>query len=131
MDGAPERTAQRYRQANKLKPNGRKGTAKTPDNKLSEQKRTDINNTANQQKFAELPPSLIVPTLADAGKYLAAESTFYWVLCEKDQLTRRGKAKPAVNEHPEAIQVTDPNQLWSWTYRICPPLAKDCVYTST
>ncbi len=37
--------------------------------------------------------SQIVPILADRGRYIVSESSFYRVLCEADQLAHRGKAQ--------------------------------------
>lgn len=126
--GISERTVQRYRQSTEIKPDGRKDAAKTPANKLSEQERIDIINTANRQEFADLPPSQIVPILADDGEYLASESTFYRVLREKDQLTHRGKSKPAVNNRPEPILATGPNQLWSWDITYLPTTVRGIYF---
>ena len=88
-------------------------------NKLSERERQQILETANAPEFAALPPSQIVPALADRGLYLASESSFYRVLREADQLARRGKAKPPARQRPMPLQASAPNQLWSWdiTYR--------------
>lgn len=128
--GISERTVQRYRQSAEIKPDGRKDAAigRAPANKLSEQERLNIIETANQQKFADLPPSQIVPILADAGEYLASESTFYRVLHAEDQLTHRGKAKPAGNNRPEPIQATGPNQLWSWDITYLPTTVKGLYF---
>jgi len=63
---------------------------------------------------AHLPPSQIVPSLADQGRYIASESSFYRVLRESDQLAHRGKAKPATRQRPKPLQGDAPNQLWSW-----------------
>jgi len=128
--GISERTVQRYRQSVEIKPDGRKNAAigKSPANKLSEQERMDIIATANQQKFADLPPSQIVPLLADDGDYLASESTFYRVLKEKDQLTHRGKARPAVNNRPEPILATGANQLWSWDITYLPTTVRGLYF---
>ncbi|TCK33857.1 homeodomain-containing protein, partial [Paraburkholderia sp. BL8N3] len=48
-----------------------------PGNKLSEAERQQILEVANSEEFASLPPSQIVPGLADRGVYLASESSFY------------------------------------------------------
>ena len=40
-----------------------------------------------QPEFASLPPSQIVPMLADQGLYLASESTFYRVLKAHDPVS--------------------------------------------
>ena len=76
------RTVQRWRQHGEVPPDGRKAASRNrvPGNKLSEAERAEILATANQAKFANLPPSQIVPTLADEGCYLASESTFYRIL---------------------------------------------------
>lgn len=114
--GVCVRTVQRYRCHNEVQPDGRKAAAvgRVPANRLSEQERAAIVETANQPEFAHLPPSQIVPALADQGRYLASESTFYRILRTKDQLTRRGRAKAPSHSRPQALEATAPNQLWSW-----------------
>ena len=126
--GISERTVQRYRRSKEIKPDGRKDAATVPANKLSEQERKAIIITANQPEFAELPPSQIVPLLADKGEYLASESTFYRILREEDQLTHRGKAKAPVNNRPEPIVATGPNQLWSWDITYLPTVVKGLYF---
>lgn len=114
--GVSVRTVQRYRRHGEVKPDGRKAAAagRVPANRLSEQERTAIVETANQPEFAHLPPSQIVPALADEGCYLASESSFYRVLRAKNQLTRRGRVKAPSHSRPQALEATAPNQLWSW-----------------
>ena len=126
--GISERTVQRYRQAAEMKPDGRKDAATVPANKLSEQERKNIIATANQPKFIKLPPSQIVPLLADDGEYLASESTFYRVLREEDQLTHRGKARAPVNNRPEPLLATRPNQLWSWDITYLPTTVRGLFF---
>jgi methylphosphotriester-DNA--protein-cysteine methyltransferase len=50
----------------------------------------------NQEEFSHLPPSQIVPTLADRGIYIASESTIYRILREANQLKHRGHSKEPV-----------------------------------
>ncbi|MNG03009.1 hypothetical protein D3C84_860670 [compost metagenome] len=50
----------------------------TPCNALSEVERQAIVTLCNSPEY--LPPSQIVPRLADQGRYLASEATFYRVL---------------------------------------------------
>jgi len=52
----------------------------SPANKLSAEERQRIVATANSAGFASLPPSHIVPRLADQGEYLASEASFYRVV---------------------------------------------------
>jgi putative transposase len=95
---------------------GRKAASRNrvPANKLTETERAKLLETANQQKFANLPPSQIVPKLADEGIFLASESTLYRVLRAEKQLAHRGRAKAASKKRPEPFVATEPNQLWSW-----------------
>ncbi len=47
---------------------------------LSLAEREAVLEICNRPENADLPPTQIVPTLADAGEYLASESTFYRIL---------------------------------------------------
>ena len=69
---------------------------------------------ANQPQFAHLSPHQIVPALADQGRYLASEATFYRVLRTANQLARRGRAKAPARVRPAPLKATGPNQVWSW-----------------
>ena len=55
-----------------------------PANKLPEEELTDVLKRVNALRFADLPPTQIVPILADEGTYLASESTVYQILREAD-----------------------------------------------
>jgi len=61
-----------------------------PANKLSASERTAVLEACNSKELAGLPPSQIVPNLADQGRYLASESSLYRILCTDGQhLDRR------------------------------------------
>jgi putative transposase len=51
-----------------------------PRNKLSAEDCAAVLSLCNSTEFASLPPSQIVPKLADQGQYLASESSFYCIL---------------------------------------------------
>ena len=88
---------------------------RTPANKLSEEERGEILRISNSAEFRSLPPSQIVPRLADEGTYVASESSFYRVLRDADQVNRRGRANaPRSVPKPEGFQATGRNQVWSW-----------------
>jgi len=110
------RTVQRWRQDDTVKVDGRKAGAqgRVPANKLAAAERDELLATANAPQFAHLPPSQIVPRLADEGRYLASESSFYRVLREEKQLAHRGKAKAPTHSRPPELVATAPNHLWSW-----------------
>ena len=86
-----------------------------PANKLSEAEREQIIKTCNLPEYKSLPPSQIVPILADKGEYIGSESSFYRILRDADQLHRRGRAEqPKAHPKPKGFNATGPNQLWSW-----------------
>jgi transposase InsO family protein len=88
---------------------------RTPANKLSDEEREAILTVCKQQEYQSLPPSQIVPRLADNGEYIASESSFYRVLREADQVHRRGRSNPPRTvPKPEGFKATGPNQVWSW-----------------
>lgn len=92
-----------------------------PANKLSPAERQAILELSNTAEYQDLPPSQIVPKLADKGIYLASESSFYRILKANNQLKHRGKAKPKqIKNKPKSHTATAPNQVWSWDITYCP-----------
>ena len=76
--------------------------------------------TANSAPYQHLPVSQIIPLLADNGRYLASESTFYRILRAEVQLTHRKAYKPCRHKRPEAYEARRPNQVWSWDISYLP-----------
>ena len=112
--GFSERTLQRW-----LREGGgedRRPTAlrPAPSHALSEEERAAIVAVSNTAEFASLPPSQIVPKLADRGEYLGSESSFYRVLKAQDQQHHRGRAKAPQRRVLTTHEATGPNQLWCW-----------------
>lgn len=88
---------------------------RVPANKLTQEERARILDVCNQPEYKSLPPTQIVPRLADEGCYIASESSFYRVLREAEQVNRRGRAEvPRTVAKPKGYQATGPNQVWSW-----------------
>ncbi len=86
-----------------------------PANKLTEEERSQIIDICNHPEYKSLPPSQIVPRMADKGKYIASESSFYRVLSQVNQLHRRGRAHaPRTVTKPKGYKAKGPNQVWSW-----------------
>ncbi len=95
----------------------RRATAQrpAPHNKLSAQEREQVLLTCHRPEFKSLPPSQIVPALADRGEYLASESSFYRVLRAANEQHDRGRAKPRQKRaKPDEYQTRGPNQCWTW-----------------
>ena len=96
-----------------------------PSHALTEQERASIIETANQPEYSSLPPSKIVPLLADKGQYLASESSFYRVLKAHDQLHHRGRSKAPTKQHqPVTHHAFAPNQVWMWDVTWLPSQVK-------
>lgn len=114
--GISHRTYQRWSAGDDIEPDQRPEAARPePTNKLTRQEREEILATCNRSEYASLPPSQIVPDLADKGLYLASEASFYRVLNEAGQLHHRGKAQaPRKVSQPKAFKASAPNQVWSW-----------------
>jgi hypothetical protein len=113
--GLSERTLQRWQAGGTVRCDQRPLRDYQPPHKLTEIERTEVLAVANSDEFGHLPPSQIVPRLADQGRYLASESTFYRILREENQLAHRRSEQPAqVRAKPRAICATAPNQLYSW-----------------
>jgi len=92
-----------------------------PKNKLTELDRQRIIKVANEPDYADLPPCKIVPMLADEGRYIASESTFYRVLKAENQLQHRQKSKPVRQvKKPRALTATGANQIYSWDITYLP-----------
>lgn len=85
-----------------------------PANRSSEDERLHILAVANSEEFGSLPPSQIVPALADRGVFIASESCFYRVLKAASQQHHRGRAKKPSNRVVTSHCTTGPKQVWSW-----------------
>ncbi|MEB0172311.1 helix-turn-helix domain-containing protein, partial [Undibacterium sp. CCC1.1] len=103
-----ERTLQRWKidqvteQADR-----RTGRVQVPQNQLSSEERQQVLAIANSPEYGHLPPSQIVPRLADDGIYVASESTFYRLLKAKNMLVHRGEEKPRQPRNkPRALKAT-------------------------
>lgn len=82
----------------------------------------------NSEEYKSLPPSQIVPSLADVGIYVASESSIYRILKDNKQLHPRGKSKPRTHSKPEQYIATGPNQIWSWDITYLPTSIKGLFY---
>jgi len=110
--GLDRRTVQRWKSG--PIDDQRRGPRRSPANKLSDVERRRVLDVVNGPEHRDLPPSQIVPRLADQGTYLASESSMYRILREADQVKERGRAKPRQHRRPEPHVATGPNQIYSW-----------------
>lgn len=91
-----------------------------PDTALSEEERQAIIHVCNETPYASLPPSQIVPALADQGIYLASESSFYRILKAEGQGEHRGRTKAPEKRVLQTHIASGPNQVWSWDISYLP-----------
>ena len=110
------RTLQRWTRGGDINPDQRPtAPRKPPKNKLSAQERSEILEICHEPPNADLPPTQIVPRLADNGIYLASESTFYSVLREAKELRHRGRSKaPLRRKRPTTHIAKHPCEVWTW-----------------
>ncbi len=85
-----------------------------PKNKLTKEEKEKILEVVKQEEFVDLPPTQIVPKLADQSVYIASESSFYRVLREQNMQNHRGRSKKPERRIPESHLAKAPNQVWTW-----------------
>ncbi len=111
-----DRTLRRWTKDGQIHPDRRPLVPRPePANKLSAAECAAVLEVCNSKEFASLPPSQIVPKLADQGRYLASESSFYRILRADGQQHHRGRAKPPVRRKPPtSYQASAPCEVWTW-----------------
>jgi putative transposase len=125
--GLSQRTLKRWRTADGTVTQDQRPEADRVEqpHQLTAEEKAAIVITCNLPEHRSLPPSQIVPLLADQGVYLASESSFYRVLKKHRQLNHRGRTQPARTvPAPTSFTATGPNQVWSWDISYCPSVVR-------
>ena len=119
--GITLRTLERWVRDGEVRADRRPGAVRpVPANKLSAPECAEVLRVVNEPRFASLPPTQIVPILADEGTYLASESTLYRLLRAAEQLAHRGRAgAPQARTVPRHC-ARGPNQLYAWDITYLP-----------
>jgi putative transposase len=126
--GLSLRTVQRWRLAGSAD-DGRTTRVQQPSNAMTAAERQEILAIVVSTEFGQLPPSQIVPRLADQGIYVASESTFYRVMRDASLVRHRDAARPAqARSKPRALCATAPNQLYSWDITYLPSGVKGIYF---
>lgn len=113
MLGLTARTIQRWARQEDDE-DRRHGPVTVPANKLTPFERQEVLSVANSPTYRELSPKQIVPLLADEGRYVASESSFYRILRQEKQLAHRERCRPATHRRPREKVATGPCEVWSW-----------------
>jgi len=111
-----DRTLRRWTKGGEVQPDQRPLVPRPePRNKLSPAERAAVLEACNSTEFASLPPSQIVPKLADQGRYLASESSCYRILRAEGQQQHRGRARPPIRRKPPtSYKASAPCEVWTW-----------------
>jgi len=107
------RTLERW-EADPEHSDGRAGPLTPSPQSLTEAEKKMIIEVSTQPLYLDLCPWKIVAKLADSGRYLASESSFYRVLKKADLLKHRSKSKPREHKRPKDLIARHPNEVWSW-----------------
>ena len=84
-----------------------------PVNRLSPEEENRIRDICHESEYASLPPSQIVPRLADKGIYLASESTIYRILRRSGEVHSRGRqVRQQKVAAPTTYTATSPCETW-------------------
>lgn len=119
--GLTLRSLQRWIKTPECRADARPLRLQVAASQFSEHERECFLGAANEPQFGALPPSQIVPRLADAGRYLGSESTLYRLLRAANQLAhRRPERRAQVRSKPRALSATAPDQLSSWDITYLP-----------
>ena len=120
-----ERTYQRWVKDGDVKSDSRPTAERPkPANSLSIEERQEVLNIVNSKEYASQPPSQIVPSLADKGKYVASTRTIYRILEVEKLLKHRGNSKSPSPHRPTTYEATGPNQVWTWDITWLPGMVK-------
>jgi transposase InsO family protein len=119
--GLSPETLRRW-QSNPLAEDRRSGPLTPSPAALTEAEKAMIVEIVSSLRFRDKSPWQIVPTLADEGRYVASEASFYRVMREKKLLAHRGRTRRAKKRTPPCLVARRPNELWSWdiTYLLSP-----------
>ena len=83
---------------------------------------------ATNLSFADLPPTQLVPQLADEGVYLASESTFYRILRDANEQHHRGRSRTRTNREPTRHVASCRNAVWCWDVMYLPSLVRGLFF---
>jgi putative transposase len=92
----------------------RRGPVTACAHALSAQEKQAIVKVSSSLEYRDLSPWQMVARLADGGRYLGSESSFYRVLKQNDLLSHRQRSQPRSHSRPKDLVARAPKQVWSW-----------------
>ena len=122
--GVSARTIQRW----KRHPDGddrRCGPRHRPGNALSAREETQVLALLTSAEYGHFSPKQLVPRLADAGQYLASESTMYRLRRRVGLSARRPPlVRTDVTRATTVHHAVRANQVWSWDITYLPTVSR-------
>jgi len=111
--GITRRTIQNWRRLGVT--DRRKGSARHVGHRLSAEQEQLFYDQSIIKRFADRTPEEIVAMLAGEGIYHGSPSTLYRILRKRNAIQhRRSSKKPIAAVKAVHLEVTGPNQVWSW-----------------
>ncbi len=128
--GLCERTYRRWYRDGQIYSDQRKDALRpAPTHGLTPEEKQAIIEVCNNERFESSPPTQIVPTLLDEGRYIASEASFYRVLEEAGQKQHRGRAQCRKKRSKPDEKVADrPRVCWSWDISYMPTHTKGLFF---
>ena len=127
--GISSRTYQRWIKDGTVKVDGRLDAIRSkPSHALTEEEKQHVLKVLNSSLFSSLPPSQVVPCLADKNIYLCSESSMYRILHAESQQHHRGRSKSPEKKKLATHIATAPNQVWCWDITWLPGPAKGIYF---
>jgi transposase InsO family protein len=114
--GIDARTDQRWTTAGQLNTASRPEALRPPPaNRRSAEERAQGLAICHEPAYASLPPSQMVPRLADEGRYIASASSCYRRLREANEQHHRGRSRPPRPAgEPPRLCAKAPCEVWTW-----------------
>jgi len=87
---------------------------KEPANKLTAAERSAVLKLCCSDEFQDMTPNEIVPKMAETGRFIASEATFYRVLKAEGMVKKSSSRQTSRRKKPTALTASGPCQVWSW-----------------
>ena len=126
--GLDKRTYERWRNQRGGE-DRRRGPNHEPRNKLSDAERKLLLMVLTSPMYRDLSPKQVVPLLAEAGRYIASESTAYRVLRAQGLAAHREPSRPRQPAaRPKGLTATAPDEVWCWDITYLPAAVRGQFY---
>jgi transposase InsO family protein len=111
--GISRRTLQQWRTQGMV--DKRKGSQRHIPHRFTAEEEQHLYAMAMTPEFRDATPEQIVAILASRGEYYGSPRTLYRILKKRSALHHRRRSKKPTPPRPARyLEVTSPNQVWSW-----------------